>query len=497
MYRKRTSNYMKYAQNNKKSIASGQTVVPVILSLKKEKKSSKGNSYYILVVQTLNKSPVFVQFAAQKQGNDKVPFQPATKRVKREATEEGAEPVEVEVPEDDRIIKKDGCYGTTVKPCSTLMLTSFDNKGCAGLERGMVFKVSISADTYQNNINFKCGEVIMETNQSMITKAVFQKYFMNSEMAVIPTKSNIDPDSFPVGTDPKYFTRPFVLPLSDDTPLFKGLEILVDPEDPKRFFAKEKDTDKLLPSVNTEVGPDQVRNNMSVAFLTDKEKYFFKFGYQPQVWSVFGVTDLDKWAKVAGRLMFSAANWFVYGSSKLDDIKSMRTNADVDDEPGLDYGYGYGMDDMDDGSDEPASEMKQAEEDGMISTTGYISTMTLDLKNTVKKAGIELKPEWVASKFGPEGSYNFSCEDTPNPINSGWRSKLERGISAIFNFTEMEDFQRPAFVKEAASKGNVKYYGVFPCGNDGPYEHVNTDKPIEEYLDQTSTLPATVFAVVE
>lgn len=498
MYRKRTSNYMKYAQSNKKSIAAGSTVVPAIVSLKKEKKSAKGNSYFILVVQTLNKSPVFVQFAAQKQGNEKVPFQPSTKRIKRESAEEGVEAVEVEVPEDDRITKQDGAYGTTIKPCSTLMLTSFDRNGCANIERGTVCKVSIAADTYQDNINFKCNEVIMETNTSTITKGVFQKYFMNSEMTVVPTKSNIDPESFPVGTDPRYYTRPFVLPLSDDTPLFKELEILVDPEDSKRFYAKRKEDDKVVPSVNTEVGPDMVRNNLSVVYATDKEKYFFKYAYTPSVWNVFGITDLDKWSKTAGRMMFSASNWYAYGSSKLDDIKSMRSNADADDEGGLDYGYGgYGMDGMDDGEDEPAADMKQAEDDGMVSTTGYISTMTIDLKTTVKKAGIELKADWVASKYGPEGNYNFSPEDQPNPLNSGWRSKLERGISSIFNFTEMDDYMRTPFAKEAEQKGNVKFYGIFAAGNDAPYENVNTDKPIEEFLDETSTMPATIFAVVE
>jgi len=498
MYRKRTTNYMKYALSNKKSIAPGSTVVPVIVSLKKEKKSAKGNTYFILVVQTLNKSPVFVQFAALKQGGEKVSFQPATKRIKRESTEENSEPVEVEVPEDERITKQDGSYGTIVKPCSTLILTSFDRNGCVNLDRGMICKVSISADSYEDNINFKCNEVIMEPNTSTITKGVFQKYFMNSDMTVIPTKSNIDPESFPVGTDPKYFTRHFVLPLSDDTPLFKELEVLVDPEDSKRFYAKRKEDDKIVPSVNTEVGPDMVRNNLSVIYATDKEKFFFKYAYSPSVWNVFGICDLDKWSKTAGRMMFSAVNWYAYGSSKLDDIKSMRSNAEADDEGGLDFGYGgYGMDDMDEGEDEPAPDMRKAEDEGMISTTGYISNMTIDLKATAKKAGIELSSGWVSSKYGPEGNYNFSPEDTPNPLNSGWRSKLERDIASIFNFTEMDDFMRLPFIKEAEHKGNVKFYGIFAAGNDAPYENVNTDKPIEEFLDENSIMPATIFAVVE
>ena len=99
MYKKRSANYMNFANSNKKSIASGQTVVPCIVQLKKEKKSQKGNSYFILVVQTLNRSPVFVQFAPKKgDGPNPTPFQPAMKRVKKDESSENEE--EIEVPED-------------------------------------------------------------------------------------------------------------------------------------------------------------------------------------------------------------------------------------------------------------------------------------------------------------------------------------------------------------------------------------------------------------
>lgn len=501
--RRNNEKYFNFARSNRQSVAPGHTVVPTIVQLKKDMKSAAGNAYAFFVVQTLNRSPVFVQFAPSKDKVTKVstPYQPAMKRVKRtegaeeEASEEASE--EIEVPEDDRVSKRDGAYGVVLKPFSTIMVTSYDRAGASALDVGKISKMSLIADFYRDNVNYKAGDIILDNGAAGdINGEVFERYFLNGEMGVIPTLDNIDPASFPADTNPKYYKRPFVLPLSDDTPqLFNEVEIVVDPEDPKSFVAKRKEDDVMVPSVTIDVGQDRVRNGMSVVYGTTTAKYFMQYAYRSDIWApCFGITCVDKWVKSAGRMIFSASKWYAYGSSSLEDIRSMRGNAESESD-GLDYGYGGGVDD--DVDDSPSAPMQRAAEGGMVTTTGFISTMSLDLPGTIKKAGLPLSKEWVEGKYGPSGEYSFESTDmVDHPLNKSWRSKLIRGLPLVLNVTEADDGTRYVMLKELASNPRATYYGIFAAGDDRPYEHTGTDTPLEAMLDEAKIMPSTLFVVV-
>lgn len=493
MYKKRSLAYMNFANCNKKSIATGQIVVPCILQLKKEKKSIKGNSYYILVVNTLNKTPVFVQFTSKKtDGITATPFEPKMKKVKKDVKEKDEENDFIEKPEDDRIIKKNGVYGTFLKPFSTIMVTTFDRNGSLLLERSQVFKLSLIADAYNDMISFKAGEIILESKWCGITKEIFVKHFLNTELSIIPTQFNIIPSTFPSHTDPKYYSRPFVLPLSNDTSLFKDVEIVLDVEDPKRFYGKDKETDKLIPSVNTDIGSDQIRNNMSVVFENEKEKYFFKFAYMPNIWNIFGISDVDKWSKSAGRMILNASSWFAYGSSKLDDIKLMKANAEtIDDNDGLDFGMP--IDELPSPSCDDSSINNKND---LIATTGFISNFSLNLNETIKKAGISLSYDFILKNYGPESEFIYNS-DNQNPLNTGWKTKIfTKDESFIFNLTETDEYIRNPLLKELKDRNDVKYYGIFSVGNDLPYEKVNEEN-FETFLIESKITPSSVFILSE
>lgn len=498
MYKKRTATYMNFEQKNRTSVGTGLTVVPALVERKLEKKTEKC-VFYSLLVQSLNRKPVFVQFGQQKSASgEKVPFQPAMKRVKRESDESAEDSdATVEVPENEKIIKRDGSYGTILEPFSKIWVTTFDRAGCLTVDSSSIVKIAISAETYQGNISYKATEVKNEDIKS-ITTPVFQKYFQNTPMTVIPTTKNI---AQPMDQNPKYYSRSFMLPLSDDTPIFKDVEICVDPEDRKRFYCTQKDSDRQFVGVNTDVGEGKTRNNLSVVYEAD-QKYFMKYAYMNDAWSCFGVQDVDMWAKSAGRLMFNAKGWYAFGSSKLDDIKSMRANADADegDAGGADYGYGaYGMD-MDDIQNVSAQEadVGSSASDDMVASTGFVSSMSLDLAKTAEAAGIELSKEYIKKHYGPDGFFNYNPDGPTNPINAGWRTRIGRGEHGVtFNFTEMNDDIRPGFIRETADK-KIKFYGVFPVGDDRPYEQVRAEGGnLEQFLEENKLFPSTIFAVTE
>jgi len=489
MLKKRTAEFLKFEQTNRKSIASGQTVVNVIIQRKEEKKSAKGNGYCFIIAQTLNRLPVFVQFCDMKDENKKPsPFVPVFKKVKKEDN------TFEEVPEDTRMTQKDGRYGVIIEPQSTIMVTSFHKEGAQIVTSGSICKLALIADSYNDNISYKASQIICETKSCpSLTRSDFNQYFVNTNLSVVPTLSNIDPLSFPESTDPKYYSRSFVLPLSDDTKLFDEVQILVDPLDPKRFWGKAKDDETVYVSVNTETGVDQVRNCLSVVFVTEKDKFFMKFGYKPFVWNCFGVTDVDKWSKIAGRMISNAVDWFVYGSSKLDDIRSLRTNAEADDSAGLDYGYGE-----EDDAGRPEPDLQMATDDGLIASTGYVSHMFLNLPKTIEKAGVILSLDFIEKHYGVKSQYTHSPETSPNPLNIGWRSKLERSPRCIFNLTELDDYIRTPFIESLKGlEKPFKIYGIFSVQDDSPYEQATAGgNDFEKFLEEKQITPSAVFVVI-
>jgi hypothetical protein len=503
MYKKRSADYTAFAKNNRKSIGQGHTVVPVMVLSKFEKKTEKMQTYYSLMVQTLNKEPVFIQMASIKDPVTKsnVPFEPpSAKRAKVEDSEEDDEDVDGE--EEDvtsEFVKEDGRWGVTVNPGTMMWVTTFDRAGGKVVDRSSVAKLSLIADSYKGRVGFKAGEVIFEAPPG-VTRALFTKYFVDSSMVVVPTKDNIDPADFPEGTKSEHISRAFVLPLSSDTDLFTDVEVIVDPEDPKRFVGKKKDVQKEFPSVNTDTGGDSPQNAFSVVYKEKNgTKYFFKYAYFPEVWSCFGIAEVDKWALCAGRLMFSAVSWFAQGSSKLDNILSMRANADADD--GMDFGGDDADPYMASYGEEPCaadSSMTEAAAGGMVATTGFIASMSVDLVATVKKAGIALPLKWVGEYSSGMYKYQIKKTDSPddavkNTLNDDWRISLERRAKVVYNFTEMVDVDRANFLRELEGRTDVCFYGIFAVGDDRPYEYVGDD--FGGYMSTNRLFPVTIFAL--
>jgi hypothetical protein len=515
MYKnKNKRTFMAIAQKNGRSINTGYIVLPVILEFAKEKKSAAGNTYYFCKATSLNQKGVFVQYELKKDRDTKetIPFQPPTKRSKV-VDEDTGEEVEREVVDEDLAVKQEDAYGYIVKPGTSMMFNTFD-RNAIKVPPGSICKVSCIADMYRGEVSFKVGSVITDTDTAL-TPRLYRKYIQGSTLEVIPTKDNIDPASFPDTMDPKYYSRSFVLPLSDDTQSFRDVTVAVDPEDPERFWGSVKEPAKLwsaitdpttkFVSVNMPTDTDKVANALSVIY-TDKagKRTYVKFAYLPNVWTCFGITAVDKWAKVAGRMIFNAKNWYAFGSSRLVDIKKMAANADADAEDGLDFGMGgtsYGDGEYDGyGEYEGAQDGPQETPDDVdFITTGYITSMVLSLPETVKASGIPLPREYV-EEIMARGKYKFSFnpESQPeNKLNSGWMVRLSRGDKAVYNVTELDELARQPFLEDSRTVENLTFYGIFPVGDDGPYEHVSeAEHDIVKYAREHGA-PATIFAVVE
>lgn len=526
MYKnKNKRNYMAIARKNNASVSTGYTVIPAILELVKEKKSKKGNTYYFCKATTLNRAGLFIQYEEKvdSKTKEKIPFDPPTKRQKV-TNEETGEETEEDVLDDKLAVKREGSstYGYILQPGANIMFNTFDRTIC-NLTPGTVCKLAIIADLYNGDVSFKVSSVLTDADPSLNAK-LYKKYISGSPLGVIPTVHNIDPTKFPASTDPKYYGRAYVVPLSDDTKDYRDVNIALDCEDPERFYGKVKEPAKIWPgitdketkfvSVNTPAG-DKVANVLSVVYTgNDNKTTYFKFGYLPIVWECFGITDYNKWAKSAGRLIFNAKDWYAYGTSRLADIKSMAANADSED--GLDFGEvvvdggddyggygGYGgYADFEGANGEANTDVAPdtSRDDVDFNTTGFINSMTINLVATVKAAGIELPREYV-EEIMARGKYKFVSNPATQPenkLNNGWMLRVERREKGVYNVTEFDELSRQPFLDDTKEISNLKFYGIFPVGDDGPYEHVQGDEhDIATYARDNKVTPSTIYAIIE
>ena len=342
-----------------------------------------------------------------------------------------------------------------------------------------VCKVFLRAERFHDRVSYTAGRIMCDELSNCFNSIFYNRYIKGGPMSEIPTLENIKPESFAPRTEEKYMYRHTVLPLTSHNSPFTAVVPLVDFSDRRRLTGSNKDSDETVPSVTVENSMDKVSNGMNVMFVYKPEdngvekKTLVKFGYFPAVWSCFGVSSVDKWIKCAGTLVSGARGWYAVGSAKLENIKRLSTNA------------GFDLDNNEvQGHEEPLS---------VVSTTVFISAMSLDLFDTVSASGRVLAKEWVADKYSIE-NYNYTADTGhENAINLNCYLRL-REAKAVFNITEMNDPVRAEFLRRTKDMSGVVYYGIFPYGVNAPYEAAD----IMQYLSTSQcVLPCVVFACIQ
>jgi hypothetical protein len=276
-------------------------------------------------------------------------------------------------------------------------------------------------------------------------------------LCTIPTKQNI---TVIPGEDTKWASRPFLLPLSQDSNLYSDIDILVNEHN--GFYHENQNRNRHI-SITTEVNGGHARNAMGVMYTIDNtKKCFVKFSYLPEVWDCFGISNTEIWSKVAVRLFQSSKAWYAYGYSKLEEITSMVGNAG-----GCDY------------------------TDNIEPTSGFICKMFIDLPGTIRNASVRLSNDWVNQYMGAMGPYQFITDDNAPPYP--WRAILKKPGVKVINVSEINDDSRPGFFREVMNKENVSFHGVFSYDNDAPYEQFDH---LQTYMEENKHYPAAVFAIV-
>lgn len=464
MYSKVASPYVDFVKANRKPINTGHTIVPCILTNISTKTSKANNKeYFFIVATTLNRRDIEIHCT--------------TKKKPGEGEEDEEEPPSKRTKQDPSL------PDSIIKPYSEICFNSFERTTLNTLQCPCFVKVSLVADLYNGNISFKSGQIIPEGKFNIDTN-FYNKFLRGGKISEIPTKHNIRAEDFPETMDPKYYKRTFALPLTlaDSKDMFTNIEFVLDVEDPKRFSGRSKDDDEIYPSVNMDAGMDKTMNFLPVVYtMKEGKRIFFKYGYRPTIWSCFGVTNLDKWAKSAGRMFAGARGWFVFGSSSLENINRMAVNASSSSD-----GYDFEDEQM------QSNDVSVPDE----STAGFVSHMSIDLAETAKYSGIQVSREWVLDKFSPK-NYKYPSKKESD-LNANSIERLKRNEKCVLNITELPDFIRAdeeyqEMVNLLGDK--IKFYAIFPVGDNRPYEHVGD---IHEFLKANPTItPSTIFAVVQ
>lgn len=453
--------------DNAESIGANQTIVPALIKNVTEGKTTKGTSYFRISAICMSKGNVFIKMRPPK-GD------------KKQKTEESCEQDQVD---DDMGMVDTTPKGTTIKPGEQFMATAYD-RTAGSLDQGSLVKMAVTTDWYIDHFTFQTSKIMVDDrNSNVLTRKVYDTCVIDTTLAHIPTKHNFSPDDFPEGTDEKYVTRSFITPLSMGigTKLFSNVEIQLDPHDKGRFYTRKRDDPIHYIGVNFDTGGDNPANMMKVVYTLNDEsntKILMSYAYMPEIWQCFGVANLDQWKDVAGRLIFYAVDWLVYGYSQYHKIMAIKANMD-------------GGDDLFD-DDESSQENFQY-------STGFVTKMAVDVKATVMACGIPLSYDYINAHYGPDSDYENDIEINNHALNHGWKVLLKRNKPFVFNLTDMTGDQVAAFIKEynkMDNKDSIKFYGIYSVDSDVPYEiQAEDDLSREKQLVEGGFKPTLVFAI--
>lgn len=449
--------------DNAESIGANQTLVTSLIKHVTEGKSVKGTVYYRISAICMSNNDTFIKMKVKKDDD--------TKKQKMDD-----ENVEVDEP----IVAS----GTTIKPGEQFMATTYD-RACGNVGQGTMVKLAVTTDWYIDHFTFQASKVIIDDkNCDVLTRTAYDTNVVNTSLACIPTKDNFSPDDFAVGTDEKYITRSFITPLSSGTgnKLFSNVEIQLDPRDEYRFYTSKRDDPVKYIGVNFDTGGDKPYNMMKVVYTLNNEdetKILMTYAYMPECWGCFGITNLEQWKLVAGRMIFYAVDWLVYGYSQHSKIMSIMANMDSND------------DSNDESDDEDAST-------SFMYSTGFITKMGIDIGNTVRGCGIPLSFNYIVNNYGPESDYE-NDHAIMNGFNGPWNVLLKRNKQFVVNMTDLSSDEVSIFIKgyeKLDGKHNIKFYGIYDVKSDAPYEiQAEDDASREAKLVESGVKPTVVFAV--
>lgn len=484
--------------DNAESIGAGQTIVPALIKSIKSGTTSKGNQYFRISAICLAREDTFIKMRPPKK-EDK----------KQKVDDASAAPASVESSTEIGELPK----GTTIRPGEQFMSTAYDSTA-ADLEQGNIVKLALTTDWYIDHFTFQTSKVMVdEKYRDVLNRKVYDACVVGTTLAEIPTKDNFSPDDFPMDTDEKFITRSFILPLSIGvgTQMFTNVEIQLDPHDKDRFVARIRDDPTKYVGINADVGGDSPVNMLKAVYTLNNgknTKVLMTMAYSPKAktatnlnsnpWDCFGVMNLSEWQNTGGRYIFYAVDWLVYGYSQHNKIMAIKANMKGGDDMFAmeDDSYGgYGdnnVEESDDGENPDTEEFKYS--------TGFITKMSVNMKDTVKACGIPLSFDYINRHFGPESGYENDHEYTSHPFNGGWKTAMKRNKSFFVTFSDLSSDQRISFIKEYEKidkdKNEVQFYGVYSVDSDEPYEiQAETNEERETLLEQKGYAPVMIYAL--
>lgn len=463
-------NSYKAQLDNAESIGANQTIIPVLIKSITEAKTSKNTPYFRISAICVSKNNIFVKTRpknAKKQKND-------GEVVKTVDTVDETVVVEDTTEETNQ-------HGTVIKSGEQFMTTTYD-RSAGGLEQGVFVKMAVTSDWYIDHYTFQTAKVLLdEKSGSELNRHVYDKYVVGSPLALIPTKDNFGPEDFPEGTDEKYITRSFILPLSSGTggDMYKNVEVQLDPYDKDRLYSsKSQDPAKYI-GVNCDVGGDKPMNMLKVVYTLNDEQsthVLMSYAFMPEIWKCFGITKLDQWTSIAGRMLFNSVDCIVYGFSQHVRIMSIRANIPDDDEV----------------EDDEST-------DKFMYSTGFISKMSVDMHGTAKICGIPLSFNYIEKNLGDDSINTNYDEVKDHVLNQAWKVLLTRNKKFVFNLTDFSVDQIQSFIKmynKMVDNSGIKFYGVFDISSDEPYEiEAESDEAREAQLVAKGFKPTVIFAV--
>lgn len=470
------------------SMSPNQVNIPVLVdkiwkkSIKDGKK--KGNPFWTIKVSTINKKPLYVTPKSNDDASTLVNDGNATKRVKVEGGTTDS---------DDSSITSNTTRGSVIEPNTELFANCFQLDAVEKVKEGNIQHLKFSTKTWNGGITYQL-EGVVENVPCKVSKETYDKYFKGTLSGTLPTVHNMNESQFRPGSDRKYMTRTFVVPLSNDTDVFDTVHVdlpLHSSSDPMAFTSQMNKSDTTpYPGMSEDKG-DRRSSCFRVGFsLKDEQntKIMAKFyAYSPS-WRCFGITNVNIWKDVAPRLIIHARDWYMCGFTGLESLEKIGGNRDQMMNLGATYEEQY--------------------------SGGFITQMGVDMAKTVSMVGLPVTLDYVKNKYFVDHYKDVPEEPIDDhPLNKGSRLVVRSNGPFCLNLNELDDSAlAKAFAGIEEKSPNTKFYAIFKNVEYGTpdtvYENVphkedeknNTifDKDeVTKFIEEGNHVPSVIFAVNE
>ena len=171
--------------------------------------------------------------------------------------------------------------------------------------------VDLKPGMYNGRVSYTITKV-KESITDTLNRDVYDQYIRGTLVSQIPARDNMRVSDFDPGTELKFMSRTFIVPLSWEN-------LMLD----KSTLTCQVDRHSEFTSTGLSENTPTHQSSHFTTYLTqaDRDLKVVFYCYADKWEHSFGIRDVDVWKKVGKRLMRNAQDWFVCASQNMEQLQ--------------------------------------------------------------------------------------------------------------------------------------------------------------------------------